>query len=265
MSLFLFSLILSLTPPPLSQVMFLSSLRLTTLMACLLVASATVQPSLLFSDNMVLVSSQTVKASLFGVATPGEFITLDSPDGPISPQSTTAGADGRWQLDIPPHVRVRGESSFTLTLVGSSAVDASQTKTARNVAYGDVILCSGQSNMALSLSAAYNSSEIIEAANHPEIRLFTVAKQGSMTPLPDLLNTTAFEGSPNWQPATPANVGAFSGICYLTALELQRLHHGGETSAVYGLIDSAVGSTDVQSWMAPAASVTTPSNHFVCR
>ena len=137
-------------------------------------------------------------------------------------------------------------------------------------------------------SFRYNSTAIIAAANRPEIRLFTVAKQGSMEPLQDLLNTTANEGtkpghpsrteserethtrararthtyactrthvrvhavapfvgadvrsllmtsrsrnegSPVWQPTTPGIVASFSGICYLTALELQRLHHAGDS------------------------------------
>jgi len=55
---------------------------------------------------------------------------------------------------------------------------------------------------------------------------------------------------------TQALAAPFSAICYLTALELQRLHHGGDRDAVYGLIDSAVGSTDVQSWMAAEARAT---------
>jgi sialate O-acetylesterase len=102
--------------------------------------------------------------------------------------------------------------------------------------------------MALALKAAYNWTDTIEpASNRPEIRLFTVVKQGSSEPLPHLL------GAPAWEPSTPAVVGQFSGVCYLTALELRRLHHGGDPDAVYGLIDSSVGSTDVQSWMAAEA------------
>ena len=129
--------------------------------------------------------------------------------------------------------------------------------------------------MALSLVAAYNSSAIIAAANRPEIRLFQVSRQGSMAPLPALLNyTTGWPGdgpempgtAPTWTPATPRSVPQFSGVCYLTALHLQNIQHGGDRGAVYGLIDSAVGSTDVQSWMAKEARASalktcwTPSN-----
>jgi sialate O-acetylesterase len=110
--------------------------------------------------------------------------------------------------------------------------------------------------MAIALSAAYNATEIIAAANRPEIRLFTVAKQGAPSPLPDLLNTTSDAGNPTWRPSTSSLAVQFSAVCYLTALELQRLHHAGDADAVYGLIDSAVGSTDVQSWMSTESRAT---------
>ena len=102
------------------------------------VASAAVRPSLLFSDNMVLVSSATQSASVFGYADPGERVTLERANGATI--SATADDDGWWRIVFPPHVRVQGEPSFVLTLSSSGG----ETITVTNVAYGDVFLCSGQ-------------------------------------------------------------------------------------------------------------------------
>ena len=116
--------------------------------------------------------------------------------------SAVAAPTGRWRIDLAPHVRAKGEGSFRLTLRGDSG---GPPAVASNVAYGDVLLCSGQSNMAISLTVSYNATAIIAAANRPEIRLFTVAKIGSRTPLKALLNTTAGQGNPAWRASTPAS------------------------------------------------------------
>ena len=90
---------------------------------------------------------------------------------------------------------------------------------ARGVHFGFVLLCTGQSNMQLSLPDVYNGSAVIsDAGNHPEIRLFLVpidhAAQGGhrneslpvRTPL-----------KANWTAATPQAISSFSALCYLTA------------------------------------------------
>lgn len=243
------------TPPP---------ARLALSLICLAAAaSAAIQPSLLFSDNMVLVSSATLNANIFGTAAPFEHVALDDSRPGSTRRLATADASGRWLISLAPHVREKGESSFTLTLSGGGE-GGGPSHVATNVAYGDVLLCSGQSNMELPLSSVYNWTDTIKpASNRPEIRLFYVHQEGSDTPRQHLL------GSPSWQPSTPAAAVGFSAVCYLTALELQRLHHDGDDDAVYGLIESAVGSTDVQSWMAKEARATalntcwTPSNATV--
>lgn len=94
----------------------------------------------------------------------------------------------------------------------------------------------------------YNATAIIAAANHPEIRLFAFPKARSTVPATVIPNGTL------WVQTTPNTIPSFSAVCYLTALEWQRLSSqaGGATGSTprpMGLIRSAVGSTDVQSWM----------------
>lgn len=102
--------------------------------------------------------------------------------------------------------------------------------------------------MRLSLGPIYNTTAIIAAANHPEIRLFSVPQLASPSPVATV-NAT-------WVQTTPATIPQFSAVCYLTALEWQRLVADpavGGGRRPMGLILSAVGSTDVQSWMSAEA------------
>eukprot|EP00038_Savillea_parva_P010227 m.188751 g.188751 ORF g.188751 m.188751 type:complete len:631 (-) comp17530_c0_seq1:51-1943(-) len=173
--------------------------------------------------------------------------------------TTVTNSEGKWTLTVP----AEAPSATTYTLVaactlGCSSLTSSNehnrdvpTITATNVLYGDVILCSGQSNMALNLNPIYNSTTIIAQANHPEIRIFRTSAQSSQTPTDHLKIPSA------WNTTTPQSIPMFSAVCYLTALNLQRLRaQDGSPQPYLGLIESAVGSTDVQSWMSAEAQET---------
>jgi hypothetical protein len=113
----------------------------------------------------------------------------------------------------------------------------------------------------LNLKPVYNNNSIIANANHPAIRLFKVPIATSLQPLPvgtPLLMPASTSGTPPvaWVPASPLTVPQWSAICYLTALELARRAScgvGGPAACHYGLVQSCLGSTDVQSWMSSAA------------
>eukprot|EP01047_Picozoa_sp_COSAG01_P023086 COSAG01_NODE_1391_length_10493_cov_8.057245_7_plen_204_part_00 len=115
--------------------------------------------------------------------------------------------------------------------------------------------------MELNLKPVYNNNSIIANANHPAIRLFKVPIATSLQPLPvgtPLLMPASTSGTPPvaWVPASPLTVPQWSAICYLTALELAHRAScgvGGPAACHYGLVQSCLGSTDVQSWMSSAA------------
>lgn len=110
-------------------------------------AGVSLQPSLLFGDNMVLQLGRP--GAIFGTASPGEIVTLQS--APISvaniSESAIADKNGRWLIRIsaPPLSLLPG-LLFSLTLAGSGS-PKTEALTAVNVTYGDVFLCSGQSNV----------------------------------------------------------------------------------------------------------------------
>ena len=84
-----------------------------------------------------------------------------------------------------------------------------------DVVYGDVWVCSGQSNMQFTVSNGFNATAEIAAADHyPQIRVFTAALRASSTPLIELaeveqewaLASHTSIGGPNW--------GFFSATCW---------------------------------------------------
>jgi hypothetical protein len=123
-------------------------LRAGLLSVALVMVHGAVQPSLLFSSNMVLVASPTKPAKVFGFADPAEVVTLTDSSAHHPKISYTATADattGAWEISMAPFVpNIDTDSNnFTLTLTGSKG---GGPIVAHNVAYGDVLLCSGQSN-----------------------------------------------------------------------------------------------------------------------
>lgn len=93
---------------------------------------------------------------MYGTAAPGETVTIAglsrrSANG--VPYPTTADAGGKFRLQLDPY---QGDEVFNATITGSVSTNTIEIK---NIVYGDVILCSGQSNMNKPLSYVFNASE----------------------------------------------------------------------------------------------------------
>jgi len=180
----------------------------------------------LFSDHMVLQQGREIP--VWGWADPGEEITV-SLNG--ASQSTEAGSDGRWRLDLPSQ---KAGGPFVLTVQGKKTI------TLKDVMVGEVWLLSGQSNMTFALSGAASAATAIPAANYPEIRLFTVPEQRTLTPL---RNAAA-----NWRICTPDSARDFTAVGYFFGLKLyQRL------GVPIGLIHSGWPGTVAEDWTSPEA------------
>ena len=194
---------------------------------CRLAAEPLPFVSPIFGDNMVL---QRGKPNTFwGWTTPGEKVRVT-----ISGRSgeATAGVDGRWQTRVDPPAS--GECTVT--------IDGAQHVTLQHVVVGDVWLCGGQSNMQFGLPGANDGAKEVAAANHPNIRLFTVSTRSAYAPI------EVVKGA--WKicsPTTVAENGGFSAVAYYFARRVQQ-----ETGVPIGLIQDCLGGTPVESWMSLA-------------
>ncbi|MEO6052428.1 MAG: sialate O-acetylesterase [Chthoniobacterales bacterium] len=176
-----------------------------------------------FSDHMVLQAG--VKTPIWGTASPNEKVTVTLAGVPVT---TTAGADGKWRVELPPQ---KEGLNTDLTL------DASGAQTIiHDVLWGEVWLCSGQSNMVRILPLTDNAEQVIAAANDPKIRMFTVERAAAIEPQNDLKGT--------WRLATPENAKTFSGVAYYFGKKVREV-----TGNPVGLIVSAYGGTYIECWL----------------
>ena len=175
----------------------------------------------IFSDNMVLQQGQPIR--VWGWASDGAKVTVD-----LNGQKASAmAADGKWLVSLKP-MPLGGPFTMTIT-AGDKKIEY------KNVLVGDIWVCSGQSNMELPVAVCNNAQAEIAAANLPEIRLFTVEKATSRTPVADVKGT--------WVVCSPETVGGFSAVGYYFGRELNK---AGIKNI--GLINTSWGGTPAEAW-----------------
>ncbi|MCX6360570.1 MAG: 9-O-acetylesterase [Armatimonadetes bacterium] len=196
----------------------------------------------LFTDNMVL--QRGAPAPVWGWTTPGAAVSVTVAGKTVAGK---AAADGKWMVRVGP---LQAATNLTVTVKGP------QTVTLKNVAAGDVWLCSGQSNMQMSIGSVNYPEAEIAGANHPNIRLYTVQDTVALEPrelapvVPDGLLGV-------WSVCSPASVsetaGGFSAVAYFFGRKLQK-----ELGVPIGLIHSSWGGTIAEAWTSAAALQTMP-------
>jgi len=213
-------------------------LRVNALMLSLLanvmvtgVTFADVTPHPLFSDNMVL--QQGTELFVWGKAASAEAITvtLTKPDGANAVAQAKADPSGQWSVTLPSQSAGTG---YALSIKGANTVDL------KNVAVGEVWVCSGQSNMEWSVKASETPQEVAAGAANPNLRLFTVQKRASLHPIDDQGDLTHFT---RWSVSSPEAVLGFSAAAYHFGQKLQK-----ELGVPVGLIHSSWGGTPAQAW-----------------
>ena len=183
----------------------------------------------MFGSNMILQRGKT--NNIWGWSKPGETVRVE-----LAGQTAggMADANGRWQVQLPP---LTIGNPLTLRVTGS------QTVVFTNILAGDVWLCGGQSNMELPLSRARNGDTEVKAADHPNLRLFTVKSLASYAPA-DVVQGT-------WKVCTPQTAtedGGVSAVAYFFARKIQS-----ETNVPIGLIKDCWGGTTAESWTSAGA------------
>jgi sialate O-acetylesterase len=188
---------------------------------------AEVKLAALFSDHLVLQSGKPVP--VWGWAAPGEEVTVTVAG---QSKSAKAAADGKWMVKL--DALNTSSEPTTLTAAGSNTV------TATDVLVGEVWLGSGQSNMAFTVNRAKDFEKEKAASDLPKIRMFVVG--GLATP------EEAKDCVGKWTVCSPETVGGFSATAFFFGREIHR-----ELKVPVGLINSSVGGTPIDSWVAAEA------------
>lgn len=180
----------------------------------------------IISDGMVVQRDRPL--TLWGTADPGESVTVKVAKGKSA--TVTADADGKWRAELP---ALKTGKTYTITI---------GDRTIGNVAVGDVLLCSGQSNMELPVSRVTDmfADEIAQYSN-PNIRQFLVPKEFDF-------DRERSDVSPTKWKSVNDDAMSFSALAYFTAKALNE-----QTGLPVGIINASWGGTPVESWISETA------------
>ena len=187
-----------------------------------LTSQANVKPARIFSSNMVL--QKGIENTIWGWADKNEAVSISMNGKTVKAK---AGKDGKWIAKLP--VMEYG-GPYTLSLKGKNTIELT------NVMIGEVWVCSGQSNMEFPVRRGNNAPEEIAAANYPNIRLFTVQKKVSKTPLTDLEKG-------EWTVCSSQTISGFTAVGYFFGRKLNQ-----DLNVAIGLINDSWGGTVAETW-----------------
>ena len=201
-------------------------------------------------------TNATIKVEVFrssGSSDPPTAAVVAVP-GSVDGDTWRAVLDPVEQSDVP----------YTITVTAESNGLATASAKITNVVFGDVWVCSGQSNMAFLVQNAFNGSEIVQDANnYPNIRFFTSKKIKSATPLREQPRVEQ-----NWSVCSNVSISMdnapgrriekvgsgdddwlyMSAVCYLYAREVHKA-----TGIPIGVLNTNWGGTPVEFWSSPEA------------
>jgi sialate O-acetylesterase len=179
----------------------------------------------LISDHMVLQRDQPLK--IWGWASPKEKITVSLKEKNYKTVTTDLG---NWELLLPAQP---AGSGFDLIVKGKNQI------TIRNIAFGDVWFCSGQSNMVINMERVKERfPEDIASANYPDIRNFAVPT------LADLNGPKHDFSMGGWKIAKAEDILTFGAVSYFFARDLYEQY-----KVPVGIINSSVGGTPIEAWI----------------
>jgi sialate O-acetylesterase len=187
--------------------------------------------------------SAVIYGSVCGKLAGATQVSVSVDGGPPTSAPVSSGSKS-WSVSLPP--QPGGLKPHQITIRGGSL-----SLTLTDLLFGDVILCSGQSNMVFSTNQMTGASAEIALADEPRfrsIRLFTVAPTHDSSPHRDV---TVMQP---WSVANSSSVGGlpanksfsyFSAACWLQGRHLFDRLQG---QVPLGLLTSAVGGTRVHCW-----------------
>ena len=192
-------------------------------------------PSIIAS-NMVLQRNTSVK--IWGWATPEEKITIKASWISETLKVTTSG-NGRWEITIKTTLSKESQTIQLKSTESNINLD--------NILFGEVWICSGQSNMRMPLKGytgqpTFDGNLSVATSKNANLRLFSISENGSPSPLDSVSNYK------NWNTASPETVKDFSAVAYFYGKQLQEI-----LDVPVGLIMSSWGGTRIQPWISKEA------------
>ncbi|MBQ8656734.1 MAG: sialate O-acetylesterase [Prevotella sp.] len=184
----------------------------------------------LFQSGMVLQRGKPIP--VWGKADAGEQIVITFKK---KTYETTADANGRWRMDLPAQ---KAGGPYVLTVQGAGSNAPIELT---DVLIGDVWLCSGQSNIDVTIERVYPQYvDEIDHFDNNQIRLFRVQNETNTRGVQDDIRPTSI----NWKPLNKQNAWLFSAVG--TFLGIRQFQ---QTGVPQGIIVNSWGGTPIEAWI----------------
>lgn len=181
-----------------------------------------------FQDHMVLQRDKNV--NIWGWDDPGTDVSVK-----LNGYSVSAKADetGKWSAVLP---KMKHGGPYVMEVSGSGTVKLN------DIYIGKVWLCSGQSNMVMTVAkedrywcGVYDEEKEVANAKYPQIRMYTVEFATSDTPVDTCRGI--------WEVVSPETVGHLSAAAYFFARDIYNKY-----KIPVGLIVSSFGASTIETW-----------------
>ncbi|MFZ9159628.1 MAG: sialate O-acetylesterase, partial [Aquirufa sp.] len=176
----------------------------------------------LVSNGMVL--QRDIPVKIWGWANAGEKVIVTFKGKKLR---ALTDASGNWACTLP-----------ATPAGGPYEIQVNEIRL-KDVLFGDVWLCSGQSNMVINMERVKEKYPAdIASANNPQIRNFFIPTAISKVEVKQDLPASS------WLPVTPENVLQMGAVSYFFARDLYVKYQ-----VPIGIINSSVGGTPIESWI----------------
>lgn len=178
-----------------------------------------------FGDHMILQRDMPIR--VWGWGTPGEKVTVKIGDQLVmskDPQATTTvAADGSWKVSLE---AMQAGSGYELI-----ARSGEQTLIAQDVMFGEVWICSGQSNMQMGYKGIPEIKKLADRLTSQQVRCLQITQD------------VAFEEQDRCQAKWIAGPGN-SAVATTFAYDLQK-----SLNVPVAVIETSWGSSSIEGWM----------------
>ena len=197
-------------------------------LSCALLAEASASLPKLFQSGMVLQRGKAIP--VWGSADAGETVTIRFNK---KEYTTTADTAGRWRIDLP---KMKAGGPYTMEVISETS-----TEKLENILIGDVWLCSGQSNIDVTIERVYPQyTTEIDQFDNDKIRLFRVQNETDVHGVRDDIASTAI----NWKPLNKQNAWLFSAVGSFLGKRMFE-----KTGVPQGIIVNSWGGTPIEAWI----------------
>ncbi|WP_197276098.1 sialate O-acetylesterase [Mangrovimonas sp. TPBH4] len=214
------------------------SVAIVVLFVCSSSLMAQIRLPKLLNDGVVL--QRDTELRLFGWASAGETVHLQFNNQNFR---TVSNEVGEWEFYLAPQ---KAGGPYQMTFKGSNTIEVN------NILFGDLWICSGQSNMEISMERVKEKyPKAIAASKNAFIRQVEVVDAYDFHQ-----PQTDFDAPMQWLEASPETIYKFSAVGYFFAKELYETYQ-----VPIGLVNAALGGARVSCFLSEEALKEFPKDY----